>query len=75
MIRQRNRWILLTFFTILAIFAAAFGFLGVTLAGALGKVLIVAMLGSCLVLLVWGIYFGRRPPPVPPDPNAPSMKT
>lgn len=73
MVKRRNRWILLTFFTILAVLAASFGFLGVSLDGGVGKALVVAFLLSCVALLVWGIYFGRRPPPVPPESS--SLKT
>jgi hypothetical protein len=73
MVRRRNRWVLLTFFTILAVLAAAFGFLGVNLEGGAGKALIVAFLITCVAVLIWGIYFGRRPPPVPPDPSSPPV--
>ena len=62
------RWAALIFFTLLAILAVAFGFGGLTFGAGTGKVLFIIFLVACAALLIWGIYFGRRPPPVPPNP-------
>ena len=53
-------------FFIIAIVAAVFGFGGIA-AGAvdIAKVLFVFFLVICAVLLVWGLFSGRRPP-LPP---------
>ncbi|HZN63243.1 MAG TPA: DUF1328 family protein [Planctomycetota bacterium] len=58
------RWSLAFF--IIAIIAAIFGFGGIS-AGAvdIAKVLFVFFLVICGVLLVWGLFTGRRPP-LPP---------
>ena len=58
------RWSLAFF--IIAIVAAIFGFGGIS-AGAvdIARVLFVFFLVTCAVLLVWGLFTGRRPP-LPP---------
>lgn len=68
-----KRWVLLLLFTVLAIAAASFGFLGLSTGGSTGRVMIFVFLGLCLAVLVWGIYFGRRPPPIPPNPPIPPV--
>lgn len=71
MMKPRNRWILLTLFTALAILAISVGFLGLNMDGTTGRMLIFGFLFLCLGLFIWGVYFGRRPPPVPPTPRVP----
>jgi len=58
------RWSLAFF--IIAIVAAIFGFGGIS-AGAvdIARVLFIFFLVACAVLLVWGLFTGRRPP-LPP---------
>ena len=58
------RWSLAFF--IIAIIAAIFGFGGIA-AGAvdIAKVLFFFFLVACVVLLLWGLFTGRRPP-LPP---------
>ena len=71
--KRKNRWVLLACFTVLAIVAAALGFLGLNVDPPTRRVLIFAFIGVCVGLFVWGVYFGRRPPPVPPSPPLPPV--
>jgi hypothetical protein len=73
MIKRRNRWILLSLFSVLAIAAASVGFISLQLRQGVGRTLIFVFIGLCVVLFIGGLYFGRKPPPVPPDPGAPPM--
>ena len=70
---RMNRWVLLGIFSLLAIAAASLGFIGLNSGAGSGRVVIFIFLGVCVVLLIWGIWFGRKPPPVPPNPPLPPV--